>query len=174
MLTIMLAGWLMVRRSDIDSRHTGRPTLSGHAALILTLALISLGLLGASDAFSSLWAPLLQQPVGWLTSWSTALLWVFLLDIAVLTILVFSSGGGQDSPFQPIYFLLPTLAIFLHEPAGRVITYLALVALSFSISMLKTLEVGRDEEVRWRGAYWFVSLASFALATTIGLLTRRL
>lgn len=174
MLAIMFVGGLIVRRSDMDTHLTRRPSLSYHAWLILALALISVGILGTSDVFSAVWAPLLQRPVGWFTSASTALLWVFLLDIIVLTVLVFATGGGQDSPFQPIYFLLPTLAIFLREPSGRVVTYLVLVAASFSISMLQPHSVEEDEAYRWRLAYWFVSLASLVLATSIGLMTRRL
>ena len=96
---------------------------------------------------------------------------VFILDIVVLTIFVIGTGGGKNSPFQPIYFLLPTLAIFLHAPVGRVVTYLVLVCVAFSISMLSDVDVNRDEE--WPGVYWFVSLASFILGTTIGLITRQ-
>jgi hypothetical protein len=173
MLAIMFVGGLVIRRSDMDTRYTGRPTFSNYAWLILALALFSLALLGTSDAFSSVWSPLLAQTIGSIASSSVALLWVFLLDICVLTILVFGTGG-RDSPFQPIYFLLPTLAIFLHESSGRVVVYLLLVATSFSISMLHSNPVEEDEASRWRAAYWFVSLTSFVLATTIGLMTRRL
>ena len=68
LLAIMFVGGFFIRRSDTDTRVTGRPTLSIHAWLILALALISVGMLGTSDVFSAVWAPLLQHPVGWLTS----------------------------------------------------------------------------------------------------------
>lgn len=180
MLGIMSIGAYLIRHTIDNPRHTGRPRFLT-SPWILALALLSVGMLVTSDAFSGVWAPLLNYPVGSLMSWSTALFWVFILDIVVQTILVVGTGGGRDSPFQPIYFLLPTLAIFLHEPDGRVVTYLALVAVSFSISMaymspismVQAMEMDRDEEFRWRRAYWFVSLASFVLATSIGLMTRQ-
>ena len=169
LLAIMLCGGLLIARRDMK------------AWLILALALLSLGMLLTSDAFSSVWAPLLEHSMPGLVSWSSALLWTFILDIVVLTILVFGTGGGAESPFQPLYFLLPTLAIFLHEPTGRVVTYLILVSISFSTSMSEGIHrltisdyPDRAERGRWRVAYWFVSLASCALATSIGLMTRRL
>ena len=60
MLAIMFIGGLMIRRSDTVARDTGRPTFSTHAWLLLALTLLSFAMLGTSDVFSGVWAPLFK------------------------------------------------------------------------------------------------------------------
>ncbi len=62
---------------------------------------------------------------------------MFILNIICVTILVFLTGGGSESVFSPIYFIVPALAIFLREPLGRVITYLIAVSLAFTITLFR-------------------------------------
>ena len=173
LLSIIFIGGLLVRRSDRVARLWDRPTLAGFAWLTLALALGTLGALGTTDAFSEVWSPLFgPENLAPFLSWSQALLLTFVLDIVVISILVVRTGGGQNSPFQSLYFLIPTLAVFLREPTKQVLLYLVLVAISFSASMFVESYRERDEEARWRFAYWFVSIASFVLAAYIGLITR--
>ncbi len=143
-------------------------------AVILAMALLSLGALLFSSGLTGTWSPLLgtMAPPGIPDGW--ALLWVILIDVGGLSFLVAGTGGSQQSPFQATYFLLPTLAIFLRQSTPRVLFTAALVAVSFSLCM----RVLPDDHPRQsvartnRLSYWFVSLASMALGLYIGLATR--
>jgi hypothetical protein len=176
LLAIMLVAGLIVRRSDRYARLYDKPTLAGFAWLTLTLALISLGSLGTTDAFSEIWLPLFNQEE-WRSpiTWSHALLITFVLDILVVTYFVFGTGGSRESPFQALYFLIPTLAVFLREPVSRVVFYVTLVAIAYSVTSLIAND-NHDEarDTRQNLAHWFVSVASFVAAAVIGLLTRPL
>jgi hypothetical protein len=102
-----------------------------------------------------------------------------------VTILVFLTGGGSESVFSPIYFIVPALAIFLREPLGRVITYLIVVSLAFTITLLRvditesriapSLRINRLDDSKGYAdkiALWFVSISCFTFATYIGYITR--
>ena len=102
----------------------------------------------------------------------------FLSYIGLVTILVFYTGGSKDSPFGPLYFLLPTLAILLLEPVERLVLYVSLTIISFSIMLylnfgFKQMAIKPDNEQANRPtAYLVVSISCFILATFIGWVTR--
>ena len=175
LLVIMAIGTLLLDRPYSGLHYRSPLSLPPHSATILTMALSTLGALVFSTAFTGAWSPLVgaMAPGGLSDSW--ALLAVVVIDVAGLSFLVSATGGSQQSPFQAIYFVLPTLAIFLRQSPGRVLGTSALVALSFSLCMRS---IPHLDERRYGGertnrlAYWFVSLASMALGLYIGLATR--
>jgi hypothetical protein len=110
------------------------------------MALVTIGLLVFSDEYSGTWRPLFGEALNAGVPWSAALLLVFLLDIGWVSILVVATGGSVISPFGSLFFLVPPLAIFLRESLGRIVLYLALVTVSFTINF-----ASRDERSRIRG-----------------------
>jgi hypothetical protein len=127
-----------------------------------------------SDVFTALWGPLLGSLSG-VIDWEFAMLAFFLANLGLSTFLVFWTGGSHRSPFQSLYFLMPTLAIFLREGAGRVWLYTVLVVTSYSVCMVAPDRVlarrSRDHEPPlW--ASWLVTIASFLIAVVVGLATR--
>jgi len=105
-----------------------------------------------------------------LTRWSTALLVVFLADIACCVILVMGTGGSYRSPFSPVFFILPALAFFLRESPHRIVIYTGFICASFSVSL--AAHDNREGGESPTDAYWFVSIACLILSTTIGYVTR--
>lgn len=172
-LAIMYCGAKIIRReASLVRWYKDQPTYSHFAWHILPLALVSVGTLALSDGLSASWIPLLNPLRFAGLSWSSALLCVFLADIFVVTRLVADTGGSIESPFQPLYFLLPTLALFLREPTPRVILYVCAVATSFSWLLFRYRASHVDDRGRSRIAYGVVSLLCLALACFIGLYLR--
>lgn len=121
---------------------------------------------------SSLWVGLFQNTTFSGLPDRTAIGIVFLINIAITTMLVADTGGSVDSPFQPIFFLIPTLALLLFESSLRVVTYFALVSVSFTFLLVHANPLHESQRRGAKKAYGFVSIASLALAVLIGLLTR--
>ncbi|MDO8723026.1 MAG: hypothetical protein Q7J31_12510 [Syntrophales bacterium] len=139
--------------------------------IILSLTLISFGALFFSDEFSKIYSPVFGGANLSAIKWSTAICAVFIANTIVVYILVAVTGGSMASPFTPVYFMLPALAIFLREPVGRVVVYLLLVIALFSFNFRHN---SQNSEIIFRKkvAYWFVALACFMLTTYIGFITR--
>lgn len=149
------------------------PRSSFFGWLILSFAIVTIGSLIFSDEFSSIWKPLFGTIAFPTVRWSFALLITFTLNIICISFLVRGTGGSLVSPFSPIYFILPALAIFLREGLGRIIFYLILVSIMFSFNLI--FRESLREEVGGTSrplAYWFVSISCFILATFIGYVTR--
>lgn len=174
-LGIMTLAALVIRREQSLFRWSrSLPSYAAHGWVILILALLSLGGLVLSDGFAATWRPLFRTLgyAGW--RWSSAVEFAFVVDVVALTILVAGTGGSIRSPFQPLYFLMPTLALFLRESTGRVILYAAGSGLSFLLLLLDGRR-GDDPEVddtRHRLAYGLVSLLCLGAACFIGVFTR--
>lgn len=139
----------------------------------LVIVFLTLGPLLLSEGLTALWRPLLGtfRPVT--VAHHTATLIIFVVDILCIAYLVAHTGGSQNSPFQAMFFLMPTLAIFLREPVASLLTYVALVATSFSFLLvwLPALDYTPYSGAKHRLAYWFVSLASCFVAVFIGYYT---
>lgn len=171
-VAIMLLGAQVIRvRSYSFEYSQWTREHSGLGWTILFFAVLTSALLGLSDAFSNAWKPLFgvleYQGIGW----SSAIWWVYTLNILGVTIMVAQTGGSYISPFSPLFFLLPTLAIFLREPLSHILWYLIEVSLCFTIGLL--LQHNEPLHLRsYRIAYAIVSLLCFALAVFIGYMTR--
>ncbi len=114
LITIMFIGALILRFRSI---HYGRQRFSSLGWIILSFSLITLFSMVYSDEFSTLWGPLFVTAKPTLLKWSTAIMLTFILNIICVTILVLLTGGGSESVFSPIYFIIPALAIFLSKGA---------------------------------------------------------
>jgi hypothetical protein len=143
---------------------------------ILTCFLLTTMFLVFTNELSNLWRPLFPGTTFTGIPLGTALALMFVTDAILVMFLVAITGGSHPSPFTPIYFLLPVLAIFLRESPSKVLFYTALVSIFFSINIGAGAHIigpgGDYGDRRRRSAYWVVSIASFALATWIGLITR--
>jgi hypothetical protein len=148
----------------------------GHRpAILICFIIVTFALLVFSDTYRVVVNPLVAFGTSSF-SWTLALRLVFIIDIITVTLLVKGTNGSQNSPFQPLYFLIPTLALFLREPKGRVIFYAILVSVSFTCLLGWFNEVERiDDDLRkkYRMALIFVSISCLILACWIGLITRK-
>lgn len=144
---------------------------SKFAWIILALALITIGCLVFSDEFSTTWTPLFGSLSFHAISWSTAILIMFVMNIICVTIMVSHTGGSRFSPFIPIYFMLPALAIFLREPLSRIILHLIFISIVFTWNFSQNKDVDSNSSAP-SFAYWFISIACFVLSTFIGYVTR--
>lgn len=179
LLAQVLLGVLMFVAASIMQAHQPKtamfrdePIHGEYSWLILILLLVSVAVLVFTSSLSSFWVDLFRN-----TSFAgipdkTATLIVFLIDIIITTLLVANTGGSVDSPFQPIFFLIPTLALLLFESSLRVVIYAALVGVSFTFLLVQADALHEAQRRGAKKAYGFVSLGSLALAVLIGLLTR--
>lgn len=179
LLSQVLLGVLMFVAASIMQAHQprtamfrGEPIHSEYSWLILILLLVSVATLVFTHSLSSFWVGLFQN-----TSFSglpdrTATAIVFGINIAITTMLVASTGGSIDSPFQPIFFLIPTLALLLFESSFRVVIYAAIVCVCFTFLLVQADPLHEAQRRGAKKAYGFVSIASLGLAVLIGLLTR--
>lgn len=141
--------------------------------VVLFTAIITIIPLMFTRGYSGTWGQLVGVAGEVGISRSISMLIVFLVDIVAVHALVWSTGGSRESPFQAVYFLLPTLAIFLREPLGHLMLYLVLIGASYTWLMFgKTEELARNYTLVSRLAYWFTAVACLVLATYIGYTTR--
>lgn len=173
-IIIMFIGATILRGGEKSIPfHRDVPRSSFFSWLILSFALVTIGGLIFSDEFSNIWKPLFGIIAFPTIRWSYALLVMFALNIIYVSILVRGTGGSLVSPFSPIYFILPALAIFLREGFGRIIFYLVLISIMFTYNLIYRDDL--REEVGGKSrffAYWFISISCFILATFIGYVTR--
>jgi hypothetical protein len=102
---------------------------------------------------------------------SSAFLAVFILDIVCAGLLMLVTGGPRNSPFSPVLFMLPTLAIFLRESPLRFFIYTAIAAALFLLTQA-TDERRIEENQRYRLTLNIVTLLCLGLNTVIGFVTR--
>ncbi|GMV05859.1 MAG: hypothetical protein AMXMBFR53_21360 [Gemmatimonadota bacterium] len=182
LILIVAVGSYSLHLYDLNQTVSPAYRWSGLSWRIFAMAFLTLALLMTSDEFGGLWGPIFNVAPERLIPWSTAILLAFLLDILLVSYLVWISGGAKGSPFSPLFFILPALALFLREPAGHVIGYFSLICVGFSLNMRVTETLGiatqaRAVEARTVSglpnfAYWWVAISSFSLATLVGYITR--
>ena len=155
-----------------DSYRTERsPT--GLAWVILPLFLIGLAALLLSSDYSAIWRPVFGYANPPVLPTGTAVLMMFACDILLISILVGTTGGSRESPFQALYFVIPALAIFLREPFWRVTSYTIAVIALFRIQLSSVPRHPSDLEARAeRMAYAWVSVLGVSLTTLVGYVTR--
>jgi len=174
MVTMMFIAALIIRRGEVKVAFwKDRVDMSVHLGVIIAFCLLTVICLVFSDEYSATWHPLFGNfPIKGL-SWANALFFTFIADIIWVTVLVAMSGGSAVSPFAPLYFLIPPVAIFLREPPQHLFLYVGVVCVLFTVTFFRSEngapEVGRS---RRRYAVWFVSVSSFIVAAVIGYVTR--
>ena len=144
------------------------PTTIGISTILTIACLVG------SDEFVTVWRPLfgsnsfslgLQTP--------TAISIMFYVDIIVVAYLVWMTEGSRMSPFSPLFFVLPTLAIFLRQPFRELMLYLLLIGIFFTALMFcERLNDSRQIESSISRSYWAVSILCFVVTTTLAILTR--
>lgn len=149
----------------------GEPTVVSYGTELLVLLLLTLAMLLATTEMSGSWGALFRNTNFVGLSREAALPVVFVVDILITARLVHRTGGSLDSPFQPVFFLIPTLALLLYEPSIRIAFYSFLVSTLF-IVLLRARPLHNSLRPAARTAYALVSIASLGLAVAIGLLTR--
>lgn len=117
---------------------------------VLGMALLTVACLVASDDLYRLTAPMFGDlAFSGALSRNTTFLVLFISDLLITFRLIQVTGGSKSSPFTAILFLLPTVAIFLREPASRFIPYALLAATLYIVGLLidrsndKTVDVLR-------------------------------
>jgi hypothetical protein len=173
LIVIAAIGAYLIDRSErSNSRFWENPISVGKQAwVIVGFAIATLGSLVLSDGFAGSWLPLSSPTSVSIIGWHHALVFVFVADIVWTLILVIQTGGCDQSAFTSLFFTLPTLALFLREPAKLVIIYASLVAVCFSLGLV----VGdgrRGDSPSRRFPFWTVSLLCLVLSVLIGLMTR--
>lgn len=178
LLAQVLLGILMFVAANILYAHGNRPGSRydfvgvGLHGLILFLLLISVAILLSTKSLSAIWINLFRDSTFAGIDDQRATLVVFIVDIFITGLLILFTGGGISSPFQPIFFLIPTLALLLYESTERVLLYSALVTVSFIALSTVREHLHWYEGVGTRRAYGFVSVACLVLVVLIGVLTR--
>ena len=173
-LVILALGAALLSQPYGRLRERSRIPLPSHPALILGMTLFTLVPLLLSHGFAPAWRPLVGTLAPSAISDGSTMLIVLVVDVLGLSVLVAATGGSQQSPFQAVYFLLPTLALFLRQSPTRVLVTAAVVFASFSVLMgPRHFHNGHGYGGDRHNAvsYWFVSMASLAVAVYIGLAT---
>ena len=149
----------------------GEPSFIGFGTELLVLVLATIAILVFTTEMSSSWGALFKSRGFIGIPRNIAMPVVFVIDILVTARLVHRTGGSIDSPFQPVFFLIPTLALLLYEPSTRIVFYSFLVSAAF-IVLIRSRPFHAALRPASRMAYTFVSIASLCLAVEMGLLTR--
>ena len=174
LVAILFGGTLIVRSAQSrTSWWKGHPSYAAFGWELLLLLLVSVACLVFTDAMSAVWLPLFNDTKFSGLASDTALLLVFVSNILVVARLIYLTGGSLASPFQPTLFLVPTLALFLHESSLRVSAYSVLVTIVFWTMMHISDPPQVENRPRLKAAYGFISSSCLGLAVLIGLLTRR-
>ena len=165
-LIVILSLGVLILRAQRETGHEER-----ELAAVLFLAIPALGSVLFADRFAGAWIAQFSVDAWPTFSWQAAMLAAFSTDILLVSLLVAWTGGAQHSAFSPALLLLPSLALFLREPLDHLLWYLAAISIAFTISALRRPSDNRSLYIRPL-AFWFVSMASFFLATGIGFATR--
>lgn len=142
--------------------------------VIIIVTIITFAALLATDEFVNIWKPLLIS-LNFSSSLetSTAISVMFFIDIFVAAYFVWRTEGTRKSPFSPLFFFLPTLAMFLRQPLRQVLTYLVLVLLFFTVLMFcERLRDSAELDSYIARSYWAVSFLCFLVASFLAVLTR--
>lgn len=175
-LGIVFVGAVLLKQNETPGYlPIDQPITTSIFVLTLGNAIISLLLLCLSNAYSTLWMPLAREMSFTGIRWQTSLLAVWVIDIFFVSYVAKKTGGSRSSPFAALFFVFPTIALFLHEPGWRLFLYTGLVVVLFSLANIFPDEGEQQERISDQMnqlCFWFVSVAAFILTTTIGFVTR--
>lgn len=173
LLMLVLVVALLLDRTQSSTDEKAQWLIIIIFGMCLTLAALSF-----TDEFHQIWSPILNDVH--LPTWSreTVTKLVFIVNYLVVVLLIIYTGGAQRSPFTPVLFLLPTLAIFLRQPPKFIVFYGLVSAVYY---LFATIDRPFQHEYRVRGsigdrdsknAQRFVAIACLALTLSIGYITR--
>lgn len=122
-----------------------------------------------SESFFKIWGPLFQG-IGINTiSTHAAVFFVFIVNLIIVTYLIWLSGGVQNSPFTAVLFMLPALAIFL-----RLQSYVFIISTVYaSVAYLVILYLHeQNRRIKGKHANAVVNTLCLFLTALIGYITR--
>jgi hypothetical protein len=163
-LIILAIGGLILR--------VARQQEGTYAAWIGLLAGVTgLGLLAFSSGVTDAWSALLGKVFIPGAELRTAISVTLAIDLGAAALLIYLTGGTKVSPFKELYFFLPILAIFLHQPLAFVISYSAAVVVLFLATLLFRSFDDIDDyaETSYKLAYAVVTLSCFAITSFVGI-----
>jgi len=173
----LLAQFLFIVILVITSLISHLAARAGAFIFILTIqTLITFGILFFSDSLIELWSPVFGNAMLSGIRSEFAITLVQAANLGAAGALVKSSGGTRQSPFTGGLLLIPTLAIFLRQPTWYVL-FFTIGAAVMTVAMHRRA-VHKFEPLDEYVEIWdsraalFLNIASLALATWIGLLTR--
>lgn len=141
---------------------------------VLIQLMVAVGFLVVTPSLSASWSEMFSYKVPLLSiSRETVFFLIFLSNIIITSRLVHFTGGSMGSPFQAIYFFIPTLSILLQESVLKILFYSILISLLFSVQVYwhKKIDGGMPIN-RAKQAYVFVSVACLFLTIAVAVLTR--
>lgn len=178
LLVVVYAGILALRageRTFSALSKNPRPATKNLPSLVLGFALMTLAFLAFSQDFILLSRPAFGDVEFPALPREEAFLVVFMLNIFGSGLLMGITGGSRDSPFAPVLFVLPALAIFLRESPTRFFLYTGIAVLLFLI-FPKPNEAGNAvlENPKRLFAFQVVTLGCLAVSSLVGYATRPL
>jgi hypothetical protein len=172
LLALVFLGAFLLKSGELRPTVYQRMPALNLYGLVAGFTLLTLALLVFSEDMLSISRPVfgdLQFPS---ISKSHAFLIVFLADLFGAAILIRLTGGSLISPFSPILFVLPALAIFLREPPGRFLTYAGLTAYFFIQAGWGLTHSYIQNNRMYRLTFYVVTLGCLAISTMVGYVTR--
>jgi hypothetical protein len=97
---------------------------------------------------------------------------VFASDLIMTAIIIFFTGGSQESPFSTIIFLIPTLGIFLRESPQRFFGYALGAAALFLITRNDSFAEVIKQNPKRRSVFFLTCFGSLLLSMIVGYSTR--
>jgi hypothetical protein len=180
-VVIFVVGLLIIKAGEPSvPRYRSETASSELVWILLIFSVVTLGALLLTKNFARVWKPAFGYPSFEGFALSDSLMAIFTMNAICTSIVVHKTAGSRSSPFSAMFFVYPSLAIFLHEPVGRVLYYVAVLIVIFSLNLvwfdsrqedLKTTSFGYSVS-DGQFVYWFVSVAAFVLSMAIGLITR--
>ena len=174
-LAILIIGIYMVNAalSAIDtSNHIGHAKNNLdpiRLTSVLICFLLTFPALFISESFFKIWGPLFQG-IGISTIGThAAVLFVFIVNLIIVTYLIWLSGGVQSSPFTAVLFMLPALAVFL-----RLQSYVYILCTIYAAVAYLAILYSHKESTRIKGKHANAAVNTLCLVLTalIGYITR--
>ena len=169
-LAIVFLGALSLRLSEVPGYlPVDQPRSNQIFVFTLGVAVFSVAILCLSNAYSEMWLPAMKLMSFSGIPWERSILTVWITDLILLGFLVRHTGGGLSSPFTSLFFVFPTIALFLHESGHRIFLYTGLSIVLFTMTLVSNEE---DSNSTHRFCFWLVSVSCFVLTTAVGFVTR--
>jgi hypothetical protein len=135
---------------------------------VLLGVFFSFGPLIISESFVSMWEPIFQGVDISLPNQKSLLL-VFIVDLIIVTFLIWYSGGSGKSPFVSVLFMLPALAIFLRLDTS---TFVSCAAYSIVAYIFLFYSHNNSNAPSGNIPHIFVNVSCLVLSIVTGYFTR--
>lgn len=137
---------------------------------LLIFALVTLVPFFLTPEILSETSPITTIPVSGVLSAHQAVTIMFGVNILYFTVNA-KRLGGMGSPFSPLLFMMPVLALFLRQPTDLIIVFLSATVVGFTYAVREAGFLPRRALVTF--AYWFASIAALVLSTVLGIVSTK-